>query len=297
MEQNSVLGINDVNRRQEIAFDVDVFKEILSNPLEKIDFPYRILYEILNFIRKYHNIVFNKKWLEEIEMIGDLITDQNTRKYFMQLLLTDLKVENSSVNKNDKTDDYIYNIAKYLQQKILITNKNKDTDYKLNTYSDIQFVSDNYKNDCVLFRLPKTLEYTYDEELENFNFLGFYLKDCSLIEFVDKYIDDSSVEFIFSILNQLDKDTKVYLHYDILNSTFFKYEDFRKNAKAKYPNLKFYKKPIPYIKEKKHDRLIIIGKNKYSIKFTTSFNNIEKNEGKYKVKKSFTIIIKEGRLY
>jgi len=302
MEQNINFGIDSSIMKQDIALDIDMFKEILSRPKEGNNSPYTALYEVYKKILEYHNIACNSKWADEIDIIEKAITDQTTKDYFGQFLIRDSRINKIKVNDDDTTDEYIYNIAKCLQQKILVTNKDKDTDYKLNAYNEQQFVSDKYKNDCVLYRLPKILGYTSGDIFNDFNFLSFYFNDCTLVEFIDAFLLDpckpnynSSLDFILSFLGQIKEGTNIRFHYDIANSKDFEYKLFCNEIKKAYPSLKLCK---PEQKNgKNHDRFIIIDKNKYSMTFTASFNNIEKKINVFEVNKTFKIIIEEGRLY
>lgn len=299
MEQNISIGIGDTNRKQKIAFDVNVFKELLSNANKDINYFYLELPKVISQIQDYHNLTCNLKWLSDVELLKTLNIDYNILNQFYQLLLRNDKIKFYNINDMDNSDEYVYKMANVLPQKILVSNKNQDVAYKLNIYNEQQFVSKDYKNNCVLYRLPKILRYTSGDILNDFNFMGFYFNDCTLVEFIDSYLlkpnYNSSLDLILSFLGQIKEGTNVRFHYDIANSKDFEYNLFCNDIKDAYPFLKLCK---PKQKNGKyHDRFIIIDENKYSMTFTASFNNIEKKINVFEVNKSFEIIIEEGRLY
>lgn len=286
--------------RQEIAFDTDIFRELLLKSNEDFNNVYFELIKILERIQDFHEIAINSKWLSEIEVLETLNIDYNLLNIFQQLLLRNDRIKFLHVNSDESSDKDIYEIANALFQNILVSDKNNNVKYKLNKYNKTQFISDNYNNDCVLFRLPKTTDYNSGDILKNLNFFGFYLKNCNFIEFVDPYLIqpnyNSSLDFTLCILDQISGDLDVCFHYDIDKSINSEYENFCKIIKSHKPNIRICS-PQRYNKKNNHDRFIIINKEFFSLKFTSSFNNIVKNKKVFNIKKNFSIIIKKGRLY
>ena len=159
-------------------------------------------------------------------------------------------------------------------------------------YYDLSvFNSNEWVAQCLLFRVPKTIHILPSYTFHNLRIFSPYLRTAEEIEFCDLFLFESAkffeseTNFVFEVLSLCKESVKVKIHCRP-NPTNISQRKFEKEIKNRFRKIKFdgfFKYNLPN-KNVNHDRFIIVNLNEYSIRFTSSFNNLSKNaDGSYEI--------------
>jgi hypothetical protein len=289
---------------QAISINTKIIDELVSNwANSKVQ---REFHKLTDNLEKFHHVYIDKgyygsQWLNQFRRIRNNINDQNIRKLFDDLIgPRNIKYVPVKVNRDD---DYLFEITRQTPEKIGINNK-KDSLTELQFYDLTTFNSHDFDIRNFLFRIPKNVTVLDGEVFKDMRLFSPYVREAVKIEFCDlflfvnqKYEDDA--EFIFCLLNLCPNVKEIIIHCEPnpLNVLQKKVETHLKKQFEKNV-FKGFKKYNPPTRDVNHDRFIIVDTDKFSIRFTTSFNNLRKNvNGYFEAKDSFLIEFSKGRKY
>lgn len=287
--------------KQPIALDVEVIKYIIDNWEDnEVNFDGRHMAKLLKNLHFVYIDNFRGKsnWLSQVRALFRETENQNLRKTLLDILgPRTLQYVPVSIEDNA---DLIKKIAEKTPDSIGIRNKS-DIVNDVMFYSTGAFVSDQYHSKCRLYRPRKTIALDPDEVFSPSEILAPYLRDSTTLEFFDKFLflpGKSTVNSdLFESLISLCKKLTSFTIYTGHKSN----PKIQKDIVNKIKHLvseKTFKGIVPYKSNKNHDRFIILNENEITIRFTNSFNNLEKlDSDRYKVLKEFEISIREGRRY
>ncbi len=131
-----------------------------------------------------------------------------------------------------------------------------------------------------------------------------YLRYAKRIEIIDKQLfkdtrNETEGDFLIEILKTVENLQEIGLISEKIPKNNLRLKSFQKKVRDISPNIVFLKHREYVSRGKNHDRFLIVDKNKYSIMFSTSFNNFylnsEKNE--FVSKAGFEIVFKKGRKF
>lgn len=170
--------------------------------------------------------------------------------------------------------------------------------YDLKSFNTNEFDASNY-----LFRIPKVVTIKPGEKFDDLRLFSPYIREACKIEFCDLYLfrsakSESEITFINEIIKLSDRLNQVIIHCE-LNPLNISQIKFSEAIKSNYKHLSIeFKKYNPPTRDVNHDRFILVDENKFSIRFTTSFNNFRKSSfTKFEAKDSFIIEFSKGRKY
>ncbi len=284
---------------QPIALNIEVLNSLISN-FE--DFKnQREFHKLVENFEKFHIIYYDKRWLKSFNEFRESISNDNILKLFDDLISPkNLKYESVETNNDD---DYLNDIARATPERIGLhteTCRKKELRfYNLQCFNSTEFDSENY-----LFRIPKTITIKPGEKFDDLRLFSPYVRNAKKIEFCDLFLFKNTnatgeVKFLLSILQLSDCLEEVIIHCEPnpLNIPQKKFENELKSKFSRKVSCEFRKYNLP-TKDVNHDRFIIVDKDKFSIRFTTSFNNLRlSSEGNLVVKDSFLIEFSKGRNY
>lgn len=288
---------------QPIAVDTDLILSLVENFWEKSS--QRAFSDLGKNLEKFHTVYIDKNsqnhssWWQDFEKIRDSIPNKDIRKLFDDTLGPRGGIRYVE-NKLDFENALFHKLVQITPDKIGVSSVGKKINegdvYDIDSFNSTEFKHDNY-----LFRIPKVINIRPNHFFKDFRLFKPYLINASELEFCDKFLfkgtrfDDP--EFVYRLLEIPVNLTRVAIHCDKNDLNLI-----QKNAKRKIqdelgisnPEFKQYSE-----KNKNHDRFIIINKEEFSIKLTTSFNNIKfhKDTNVFTAEDAFTIIFDKGRLY
>lgn len=290
---------------QPITINTQIISDLMatwSNPKSQREF-----HKFVENLEQFHQVYIDKNntgshWLREFRDIrNNVICDQNIRKLFDDLI-GPRNIQYIPIRINQHKN-YFYETTRQTPDKIGLSQR-KETLNDIKFYDLPLFNSNEFNTQNFLFRIPKSIAISPGEELCDMRLFAPYVREANKIEFCDLFLfknplyeDDS--EFLFSILSLCTKikNIEIYCEPNELNILQKRVEirlkkEFGKNI------FNGYKKYNPPTKDVNHDRFIIIDHNKFSIRFTTSFNNFRKiGVNCFKVADAFLIEISKGRKY
>lgn len=291
---------------QPVALDLSLLEKLRDNWAD-YDMQ-REFHNMAKHLKDFHSIPIDNQngaseWLKGFRKILDSIQDQNLRK------MIDDRLGPRNMNFNpvilSQVTDLLKTLAETTPDKIGVQAKSK-TEEAIRYYNLIDFNSQEYDTRCRLYRIPKTITFKPGKEFSPAEILAPYIREAKQIEFCDlflfknpKFEDDA--EFILSVLRLCFKPAEILLHGEP-NELNLLQKKTEKTIKSLYGDkvYKGVKKYNPPTKDDNHDRFIIIDRNKISIRFSSSFNNLRKvsdKENIFKAKDSFIIEISKGRKY
>ena len=256
-------------------------------------------------LEKFHEIYIDKHnhnstWYKNFIEVRDRITDHNIKKLFNDLLgPRNLKY----IFKDLFTEsDIFYELTRMTPDKIGLNCKNQS--YKEVKYYDLNTFNSLENNpSCLLFRLPKYINVPPKYKFNDINFFNPYLREATKIEFCDPYLFKDSkyendIKFMWCILKNCTNVSSIELHCEP-NPQNILQKNFEKKLKELFPKTKggIMKKYKGGVNDVNHDRFILIDHDRISIRFTTSFNNIQVHPNIYIAKDSFLIEFSKGRKY
>jgi len=289
---------------QPIALNIQVLEQLIDNWSDVKS--QREFHKLAENLENYHCIFIDKKdhrsvWLENLRSLRNNIKDSNIKKIFDDLIgPKNIKYKPVDVEDNQ---DLLISIAQKTPDKIgLNTKKLRSNDlrfYDLKTFNTNEFDTTNY-----LFRIPKVVTIKPGERFDDLRLFSPYLRDANKIEFCDLYLfksnkSESEITFITELIGLAGKPSEVIIHCEPnpLNVIQKKSLENLHSTFGKSLSVE-YKKYNPPTRDVNHDRFIIVDHNKYSIRFTTSFNNLKQSsKAKFEAKDSFLIEFSCGRKY
>lgn len=284
---------------QPIAVNIEVLNSLISCFDDYKN--QREFHKLVENFEKFHIIYFDKRWLNTFNEFRESIKNDNIRKLVDDLISPkNLKYEAVEINNKD---DYLTDIARVTPEQIGLhtesCRKKELRFYNLTCFNSNEFDSQNY-----LFRLPKTVTFKPYEKFEVSRLFAPYVRDANKLEFCDPYLFKNTnakgeIEFLIKILELSDCIGEVIFHCELnpLNLNQKKIEEHIKTKFKKRCSCQFSKYNLPP-KNVNHDRFIIVNKDKFSIRFTTSFNNlILSSDRELSVKDSFLVEFSSGRKY
>lgn len=289
---------------QPISINPKIIDELFSNWADsKVQ---REFHKLTDNLEKFHEVYIDKcnygsQWLDEFRRIRSKINDQNIRKLFDDLIgPRNIKYIPVEVNQGD---NFLFEITHKTPEKIGVNNE-KDSSKELQFYDLIKFNSHDFDTRNFLFRIPKNVTVSPGEVFKDMRLFSPFIREAVKIEFCDLFLfknpmyeDDAEVIFCLLNLCRNLKEIIIYCEPNPLNALQKKVEVHIKNHFGKNV-FKGFEKYNPPTKDVNHDRFIIIDTDKFSIRFTASFNNLRKNtNGFFKSKDSFLIEFSEGRKY
>lgn len=291
---------------QPVALDLRLIEQLRDNWADYKT--QREFHKMTEYLEKYHSIPIDNQggvseWLTGFRKMLDSIQDQNLRKMFDDLLgPRNMKFTPVMLSQ---VSDLLKNLAETTPDKIGVQSKSK-TEEAIRYYNLIDFNSQEYDTRCRLYRIPKTITFKPGKEFSPAEILAPYIREAKQIEFCDLFLFknpkfDDDAEFILSVLRLCSKPAEILLHGEPneLNLLQKKTENTIKSLYGDkvYKGVKKYNPPT---KDDNHDRFIILDRNKISIRFSSSFNNLRKvavKENIFKVKDSFIMEFSHGRKY
>lgn len=282
---------------QPIAINIKVLSKLISAWREydsQLNF-----YLLCKNLKNYHTITIDKQkydseWLTFLYNLREDLKDDNIKKIIEDLLLRGMKYE--IVEIADYNDLFLYLVHKTPDKIGLDETQCVKEDLAL--YDLESFNNTNYNKTNFLFRIPKNITFKCNDYISERLFIP-YLRKSEKIEFCDRYLFSldgvSETDFLISLLSQCTGVKEIVFHCNPnpLNKRQKDFEKKLKKALSNKPKLSF----ILYNRKKNHDRFIIVDDDKYSIRFSNSFNNIIQKEGRFIAKKSFNIDFSTGRYY
>jgi hypothetical protein len=289
---------------QPISINTKIIDELVSNwANSKIQ---REFFKLTENLENFHTVFIDKntagsQWLKQFRKIRNNINDQNIRKLFDDLI-GPRKIRYLPVEVN-QSEDYLSEVTRKTPEKIGI-------DCKRNSFNDLDFFdvntfnSHNYDSRNYLFRVPKPVKILPGCVFKDMRLFSPYIREANKIEFCDlflfknpQYEDDA--EFIFCLLDLCKNIREIIIHCEPnpLNILQKKVETrlTKQFSKGVFKGFTKYKSGTKAVN---HDRFIIVNHDKFSIRFTTSFNNLRKNaNGYFEAKDSFLIEFSNGRNY
>ena len=247
----------------------------------------REFHKLTENLERFHHVYIDKNknrsnWLIRFRDIRSAIKDQNAKKLFDDLIgPRNIKYIPIEISNHD---NYFHVLTCQTPDKIGLNQKSEVIDKA--TYYDLNVFNSNELNIlCLLFRVPKVLSVRPGYKFQNFRIFAPYLREAKQIEFCDLFLFEkakyfeSETSFIFKILDQCKEYSKVRIHCKPSPANISQ-KNFQKKIKSNFPKIEFegFIEYNPPKKDVNHDRFIIINGNQISIRFTTSFNNIIKNE-------------------
>lgn len=289
---------------QPIALNIEVIKTLIddwTNYNIRSDF-----FILARNLKDFHIIFIDEhnrisKWLEDFKKFRNSIGDDDIRKMIDELIgPKNLKYHPVQLKSSN---NLIFSIAEKTPEKIGLhtqtCRKEELRFYNLSCFNTNEFDSQNY-----LFRIPKTITIKPGEKFDDLRLFSPYVRNAKKLEFCDLFLFKNTnatgeVKFLLSILQISDCLEEVIFHCEPnpLNIAQKKIEKDLKSIFRGKVSCEF-RKYNPPTKDVNHDRFIIIDNDKFSIRFTTSFNNLRlSNEGKLIVRDSFLIEFSRGRKY
>jgi hypothetical protein len=171
-------------------------------------------------------------------------------------------------------------------------------------YSLKRFLRDDeYTPQCVLLRRTKVVRLR-PRDILPVESIAPYVRSCETLEFCDNFLFKNKkprdVAFLGDVMSLAPGLKRVALHYD--RSSIDPYikknsEEFVTRCASSRPGVTI--DPRQYESWRgNHDRFILADRDRWSIRFTTSFNNLSPEaERKYCVEDDFDMIFVKGREY
>lgn len=290
---------------QPIAINIELIESLINdwnNYKSQREF-----HKMVEYLENFHCIAIDKQkfdnslWLKEYREFRKRVTNDNILKMIDDLIGP--KNQKYKIVKVDSTLDLLIEIAKKTPEKIGLDKKSKQIG-SVNLYDLKSFNSNHFDVQNYLFRIPKIITINPGDRFDDIRLFGPYIRDANKLEFCDLYLFKNikaKGETIFLMdLIKISKSLKqIIIHCD-LNPMNILQKEFVKEIKSKFKDqisLQFVKYNPPTI-DVNHDRFIIIDDSKYSIRFTTSFNNLRlSSRGELIAKDSFLIEFSAGRKY
>lgn len=267
---------------QPIAVNISVVQDLLS---DWSDYKKHLeFHKMVENLKEFHVLSIDKinddsLWLNEFKNFRNSIKNGDLLKMVDELLgPKNLKYE---IFKLNKADDYFFELANSTPDKIALhTSKGRKENVKF--YDLATFNSSKYDLQNFLFRIPKHIKLKPGFTIKDFRIFAPYLRGAKSLEFCDPYLfiakkRDGEIYFIKKLIELSGAIKKVVFHCELnqlnLNHKFIEKEiknNFAQNISCEFKN---------YNKSKNHDRFIIIDQTRYSIRFTTSFNNFSLTNG------------------
>ena len=289
---------------QPITVNTQVFSQLIKDWQDPKT--QRTFHKLAENLELFHSVYIDKinqrsQWWYQFREIRNNISDFNVKKLFDDLI-GPRNIKYIPIEINEKQDSFL-ELTNRTPDKIgLSTAKiisEELTFYDLKVFNSTEYNAANY-----LFRIPKIITISPGEEFSNMKLFEPFIRDATKLEFCDlflfknpQYEDDA--EFLFCLLNSCKKINSVEIHCEPnkLNILQIKVRDRieKQFGKTVFSNFIKYNPPT---KDVNHDRFIIVDTDKISIKLTASFNNFRKlDNGSFRSKDSFSIIIEKGRKY
>lgn len=291
---------------QAIAISPKVFEENFCNYYENLS----LSVQTIERIKKFHIVYTDKngKWFEELSRIKGQLS-HNEKDVFDNIIIKQLSKTFEHIEIAEKDSDLNIELArKTIDSLLLGTTKEKveaKNELKNNSVKWIkqsEFISDEYKPNNILFRIPKIVKVAPEYNFRNFDFLAPYIRGAKKIEIMDKQLfkdsrNDSEVQLFVNILKYTNELKEVQLYWEP-NEHNLRYIKFKKEIGDLIGNVTFLENCSYLGRSKNHDRFIIVDHDEYSIRFSTSFNNFYKNsDGNFGVKAGFSISYENGRSF
>lgn len=286
---------------QPIALNIAIIQELISdwsNYKKQREF-----HKLVENLEKFHiisidNINNKSLWFQSFSDFRKSIKNDNILKMIDELLGP--KNIKYIIYNIDKTEDYFYELVSATPDKIGIDISNKSKD-KLKLYDLPTFNSNKYDLKNFLFRIPKTIKIYPDRIIDDLRIFTPYLRNAKLIEFCDYYLfKKGNIEnelFFITTLADLSSNLEEIVFYLDKNPLNVNLPLAEKKIRDQFGD-KITCRFKDYLKKKNHDRFIIIDQKKFSMRFTSSFNNFFISDSGYlKSKCAFEISISEGREY
>lgn len=290
---------------QPAVIDTDTIKKCMLS-WESIE-NRRLYYDLVDNLKKFHALCIDdrNKWMLQLEQLKNELSQdawQSLKAGF---------INNDKLNRRSThvplSEELLIALASQTPDKLLLSENNGYRRCGLNVYDLEQFSSNKYEPQCVLYRIPKTQKFPADYLIQGLNFLRAYLQNARRIEICDPYLFHNGQQlwgqenFILDVLDLCLNIESVQFHWGA-ESDNEAYRSFRRKFEAKYPigNIEphvLYTRGSKDKPSKNHDRFILVDHDRYTIMFSTSFNNFKPCGRSYKVKKSCTITFDEGRQY
>jgi len=283
---------------QPIVVNTDIFPKLLNNYLENIT----LFTQTVAKLEKFHIIFIDDEnlWLDQLEKIQEDF-DQNQKSFIDNLIIKKLKYEKKQIDS--KTNSILYEIlASLTPDNILLSNDKISSRIKY-IYSPKEFISDNYKPNNILFRIPKPIKVKPNYSFRNFEFIFPFIRDASKIEIMDKQLfkdtkNETEMNFIIKILEGIRNLEEIQLYWEP-NDINIIYKKFLDKIKEIFPEINILRSKQYISRGPNHDRFIIKNYDELSIRFTVSFNNFFYNDKKkcYVSKAGFKIDYEKGRSF
>ena len=279
---------------QPIAIDPKIFEKFFLNYEEKIT----SIVLLVEKIQKYHQISKDSKgkWILQLEEIRNKL-EHNEKSMFDLLITKKISQQYSNVDIDDL--DFLKGITKLTPDSLLISD-DKICDVKY-CYSHEIFISDEYKPNNILYRIPKSVTVKPNYQFRNFDFIAPYIRNASKIEIMDKQlfkdaINDSEITLLLEIMKKVKQLKKIQLYWEPKDNNL-RHKEFSKTVEEQFPSTEILPNKQYVSRGKNHDRFIIVDNTKVSIRFSCSFNNFYLENSNYYSKAGFKINYEEGRSF
>ncbi|MCR4417583.1 MAG: hypothetical protein NUV92_07545 [Ignavibacteria bacterium] len=293
--------------KQPIVLDPEVIFTLLNNR-DVLDNGYNF-FRLIKILKEHHIIVFDNNsgtsiWLNEFEKIKNSLKNKYESQFLNYINPKHLNFAFYIINSDQK--NFLFELAQKTPEKIGIKYESLKKDKII--FYDIKYFNSDNNNDTenFLLRDNKTIELSIGTTISDFRLFSPYVREAQQIEICDKYFMinpnyDDDLNFILSIVKKSKKLNKLIFHINLDEDK--QLNDYKKELIFSRASEFFGEKGIEldfylYNSELNHDRFILIDTNKFSIKFTTSFNNFRKiNENTFRVAKACSIIFTTDRKY
>ncbi|MBS4027168.1 MAG: hypothetical protein KGZ58_00905 [Ignavibacteriales bacterium] len=307
--------------KQPIAIQFEVISNIINKCKNNDTDAYLSFFSLIKLLKEFHTVYIDKdknnysRWASFQLELGKSITDTTLKSLYDNLLGPNTLSNNSNISFLQKTtqsetiEEIYTELARLTPEKVFLFDRVQHRENDIRYYSTERFLKEEqYNSDCVLLRIEKVIDIQPNRTFKHLDFLSPYLRTAKTIEFCDDFLfldgQQNDTEFIFDVLRLFSNFQSAVIHFDMnefngLNQIHPK--NFEANFKRRFPN-----KQPPTFKQyrsqrnENHDRFILVDNDKYSIRFSHSFNNIKLQDSANRIYKSgdaFQITFTRGRKY